>query len=137
MLEAAAREGLPIVIQHAGIACIEYKIYQHLYTDAAREILLEMERDIVRQASKQIFLNEYSRQVFSKQVSRLRKHQSIVIPLPYEIKEWEQAARKKPRRIEKREVVIGCVARWDLIKNHAAVLDLARAAHKQGLPWRF
>jgi glycosyltransferase involved in cell wall biosynthesis len=137
LLEAAAREGLPIVIQHAGIACIEYEIYKHLYTDAAREVFLEMERDIVRQVSKQVFLNEYSRQVFSKHVLRVPKDQSIIIPLPYEIKEWDQAARKKPRRIEKREVVIGCVARWDRIKNHAAVLDLARLAHEQGLPWRF
>lgn len=136
-LEAAAREGLPIVIQHAGIACIEYEIYKHLYTDTARELFLEMERDIVRQASKQIFLNDYSRRVFAEKVMPVPTDQRVIIPLPYEMKEWEASfLRKSPQKTSK-EIVIGCVARWDRIKNHAAILNLAREAKRQGLPWRF
>ncbi len=137
MLEAASREKLPIVVQHAGIAAIENEIYKHLYSTAGRALLLEMERDIVRQATKQVFLNEYSYRVFSKKVLRVPRKQVEIIPLPYEAHEWKKTAQTKQALHLKKEIIIGCVARWDRIKNHAAILDLAREAQTQGLPWRF
>lgn len=137
MLEAATRENLPIVVQHAGIAAIEYEIYKHLYSTAARAMLLEMEQDIVRLASKQVFLNEFSYRTFSKRVLATPKKQVAIIPLPFETKNWRKEIDASMNLQEKKELVIGCVARWDRIKNHAAVLDLAREAHAQGLSWRF
>lgn len=132
LLEAATQEHLPIVTQHAGIACIEYQIYKHLYSNMALKIFLEMERDIVRQASKQVFLNDYSRRIFSEKVLQIPQGQSVIIPLPYGADRWERMPKFK-----KDGLTIGCVARWDRIKNHAAVLDVAREAQAQGLPWRF
>lgn len=132
LLEAATHEQLPIVIQHAGIAHIEYGMYDHIYSEMARKIFLEMERDIVRQASKQVFLNDYSRRTFSEKVLQIPQGQSVIIPLPYGADRWERMPKFK-----KDGLTIGCVARWDRIKNHAAVLDVAREAQAQGLPWRF
>ncbi len=137
LLESASRENVPVVIQHAGIARIEFDLHKHLYSRAGRAMMLQMERDIVSLARTQIFLNEYSRDVFSSVVCPVPAAQSRVIPLPY-FQAYEDAGasgRGKTRRNV--EVVIGCVARWDRIKNHRAVLRLAWEARRRGLPWTF
>lgn len=137
MLQAASREHLPIVTLHAGIAAIENEIYKHLYSTEARLMLLEMEQDIVRYSSKQVFLNEFSYRVFCERVLAVPKAQAAIIPLPYEAKEWQKIPTTDNKLHTQAEVRIGCVARWDRIKNHAAILDLAREAQKQQLPWHF
>lgn len=139
LLEAAAQEHLPIVIQHAGIAQVEFEQYKHLYSTAARAMLLDMERDIVSVGAKQIFLNAYSQGVFAKKVAPSSKKQSIIIPLPYLqafadgiLHNQTQNTIKKSKKI-----VVGCVARWDRIKNLKAVLVLAKEAKQKNLPWTF
>lgn len=134
LLAAAHEEALPIVIQHAGIAKMEFDTYKHLYTVQGRRILLEMERDIVRFASKQIFLNKYSQDVFANVVSKIPPDQAICIPLPYERGIIEKASRRSQVR-STRGLHIGCVARWDRIKNHQAIFALAQAIQTQKLPW--
>lgn len=134
LLTAAHDEGLPILIQHAGIAKMEFDTYRHLYTAVGRRVLLEMERDIVRFASKQIFLNQYSQRVFSKQVSKPPVNQAICIPLPYERGIIEKVSRRSLSS-STRALHIGCIARWDRIKNHQAILALAQAIQTRKLPW--
>lgn len=139
LLEAAKQEQLPIVIQHAGISQIEFKLYAHLYSTAARAMVLDMERDIVNTASKQIFLNDYSLKYFCKNVANVPKKQSIVIPLPYNqaFAETAAIASNANNQDTKRNITIGCIARWDRIKNHLAILKLAKEAKIQKLPWAF
>ncbi|MEI7512321.1 MAG: glycosyltransferase family 4 protein [Candidatus Uhrbacteria bacterium] len=134
LLEAARLEGLPIVIQHAGIAQVEFEQYKDLYTRAARMAVLQMEQDIVEAATKQVFLNEFSRDAFCERVAKVPEHQAVVIPLPYQEIFATHASTKKSAGSE---IVIGCVARWDRIKNHQAILRLALEAKKQGLDWHF
>src|SRR5512133_496534 len=137
LLESAKQEQIPVVIQHAGIAQIEFKLYAHLYSTAARLMVLDMERDIVQTATKQIFLNNYSFQYFCKNVAHVPKKQAVIIPLPYN-QAFAEAAIHTQRTHNAREntnITIGCVARWDRIKNHKAILKLAQEAIKQKLPW--
>lgn len=139
MLEAAAQEGIPIVIQHAGIAQIEYELYKHLYSNMFRKMYLDMERRTVELASKQVFLNEFSRKMFCEKVAPVPKEQSIIIPLPFDASFVEKGATSERPRVQKTTNVftIGCVARWDRIKNHKAILALAKEAKKEGLPWKW
>jgi glycosyltransferase involved in cell wall biosynthesis len=134
LLEAARCEQLPIVTQHAGISQVEFEQYKHMYSRATRMSVLEMERDIVQAASKQIFLNDYSREAFCTRVAAVPASQAVVVPLPY-----QELFAQSRRSVSKKNAlpVIGCVARWDRIKNHAAVLAVAREAKAQGFDWNF
>ncbi len=134
LLCAAKEEGLPIVIQHAGIAKKEFDQYKHLYTPAFRKVMLRMERDIPRWASKQIFLNEYSRAAFESVVGRVPAQKSTVIPLPYN-KLFTGSGIAPHKKAGHKDVRIGCVARWDRIKKHEAVLHLAKMLKVQHPTW--
>ncbi len=137
LLEAARLEKLPIVIQHAGISQVEFEQYKHLYTKAARMSVLEMERDIVDAASKQVFLNAFSRDAFCERVRQVPVKQAVIIPLPYQKLFTRVVSSKKIERASSSKVIIGCVARWDRIKNHGALVRIAEEAKKQGLDWYF
>lgn len=139
LLEAARQEGLPIVIQHSGISKTEFEQYKHLYTRAGRSLMLDLEREITRCAAKQVFLNEYSREYFRKQVADFPERQAMIIPLPYLGSFAKAPARKtvSSAHTKKTALTIGCVARWDRIKNHKAILQLAKAAKREKLPWTF
>lgn len=138
LMEAASQEGLPIVIQHAGIARVEFEQYKHLYSLAGRKMMLAMEQDIVKAATTQVFLNNHSRDAFSLFVAPTPANKSLIIPLPYDETYARRALALKKKGVARtQEIIIGCVARWDRIKNHRAVLAIAREAAKQGLPWTF
>jgi glycosyltransferase involved in cell wall biosynthesis len=136
ILEAARLEGLPVVSQHAGIARVEFEVYKHLYSAAARGAVLKMEQEIVQVAAKQVFLNAFSRDAFCKRVAPVPKAQSVIIPLPYQ-KRFLAKAPALRREKGEGSVVIGCVARWDRIKNLDAFLRLAKEAGRRGLGWKF
>lgn len=139
LLEAARQECLPIIIQHAGIARVEFEQYKHLYSRAGRKAMFGMERDIVAAARTQVFLNEYSRDTFARLLSPSPEGQAMIIPLPFLVSGGTAAvlrADSKPRPAGM-PVVIGCVARWDRIKNHRALLHMAREAKRLGLRWTF
>ncbi len=135
VLRAAWKKQIPLVVQHAGILTIEVTLYKHLYSSAARKMLIEMERDTARYATKQVFLNEYSREVFQEQVAPLERARTQIIPLPYA--ETANASRPLTQvSVDPASSVrIGCVARWDRIKNHKAVLELAKEIERQKRPW--
>lgn len=135
LMEAARLEGLPIVIQHAGIAQVEFEMYRHLYSSVARRAVLKMEQEIVQAATKQVFLNAFSRDAFCRRVAPVPKAQSAIIPLPFQ----KHFLAKVPKARGKKggSFVIGCVARWDRIKNHDAFLRLAKEAGRRGLDWTF
>lgn len=141
LLEAAHQEGLPITIQHSGISKTEFDQYKHLYSRAGRAIMLDMEREVAQFAAKQVFLNAYSRDYFCAEVAPVPEKQAMIIPLPYLESFAKQASAKKRKSGQllsaSKALTIGCVARWDRIKNHKALLDLARAAKREKLPWTF
>lgn len=138
LLEAASKEGLPIVVQHAGIARIEFEQYKHLYSVAGRNAMLRMEQSIAHLATTQIFLNAHSLDAFSLFVTPVSPDHARIIPLPYDKTFAQKALKGKKNPVPAlEEIVIGCVARWDRIKNHRAILALAKEAAAQGLPWTF
>lgn len=132
LLESASQENIPIVIQHAGIARVEFEQYKDLYSRAGIIEMIKMEADIVEKATTQIFLNKYSRDTFSKKVKKVPKDQSVIIPLPYAP---ELLKIKNNKNTPSSTFTIGCVARWDRIKNHPALIALAKEIRNQKLPW--
>lgn len=126
LLEAAHRRGIPICIQHAGIWKKELSVSQDSFDHSIREIFESFEKDIVTKATLQIFLNEYSRDVFFREYTILQTPEAIartvIIPLPVET-DFSKSLLLQPKN--NTGVSIGVVARWDSIKNHAAILRLA------------
>ncbi len=137
LLKAAAREGIPVVIQHAGIATVEVDQYAHLFSRASREAMAEMEREVVELATRQVFLNAFSKRAFAAWVRPVPTAQAVIIPLPYDPLFAKGRRRRKTTEPKKQAFVVGCVARWDRIKNHPAVLAIAQAAKKRGAPLTF
>lgn len=141
LMEAAHQEGIPILIQHAGIARMEYDIRKDMYPRAGRAMMLKMEKETAFLAQGHVFLNTYSRDVFFQKVARVPKSHAMIIPLPYA----EVYAHPSKTKLStptghgknRDQVSIGCVARWDRIKNHTAFLRLAKEAKRQKLPWTF
>ncbi|MEI6510450.1 MAG: glycosyltransferase family 4 protein [Candidatus Uhrbacteria bacterium] len=138
ILLAASREGIPVVAQHAGIARIEFMLYRHLYTRAGMAMMLEMERDIVKHATTEIFLNAYSRDTFASVVAPVPSRQATVIPLPFlGAFDAKRSVRARTTLAREDRLTVGCVARWDRIKNHKALYAVAKEAKRLGLPWTF
>ncbi|MBI5654255.1 glycosyltransferase family 4 protein [Candidatus Uhrbacteria bacterium] len=136
MLMAAKEMRIPAVIQHAGIWQVEMEVHKRVHPPTARKIFLEMERDTARYAALHIFLNEYSQGVFERKVMTIPDGRSTIIPLPYQA-EMLQHIRHHRISGAKQKPNIGNVARWDLIKDYTAYLNVAKAAHADGLPWEF
>lgn len=131
LLRAAHAQRIPVIVQHAGIWTIELEQYAHLFSREGLRLMKGMERDFARIPARNIFLNDYSRKVFAQKVGKPAASAAIVIPLPALIgTPRPRAAHRGPKRI-------GIVARWDRIKNHAAVLELAKAAEAAGSDWEF
>lgn len=133
ILETAYRRGVPVCIQHAGIAKKELIVSQRHFSPSMRRILIGFEKEIIKKSAHQIFLNEYSRDVFfdihkTPIDVHIQKKISIV-PLPIDIKHIV------PMNLaSKFEYNIGMVARWDSIKNHRAILRLATFIKNKKLP---
>lgn len=128
LLIAAHLEHVPIVQKHAGIWHKEIAIYEDFFTSHGRNAMRGMERDIAKYATKQIFLNTFSEAVFQKEVASSPKSRRTIIPLPTPFAPTKKKTTKKSKRIN-----IGVVARWDRIKNHAAILALAEEILAEGL----
>ena len=135
LLTAASAEGIPIVMQHAGILSIEVEMYADHFSAAARHMLFAMEQDTILSATEHVFLNQTSRAAFGATVGTVPPAQSHIIPLPCEKALIGSAptAHHSPQT----PLRIGCVARWDRIKNHKAVLQVAKTAHALKFPWIF
>ena len=131
LLVAAHELSIPIVLVHAGIWHKEIDIYKHFYSAPARKIMKGMEKDIPKLVTKEIFLNDFSYQVFHQTVTPVDPTKKMIIPLPTFIPKT-----KANRKIKNDEIKIGVVGRWDRIKNHKAVLELAKLIEKKDLPWQ-
>ncbi|MBU2036882.1 glycosyltransferase [Patescibacteria group bacterium] len=132
ILKAGAKLNIPIVTKHPGIWKKELERNPKLYTENGLKNLLEMEKDFSKLSSREIFLNDWSRKVYQKEVFRVNNARSEIISLP--ISPVKNSGKKQPN---KKNYNIGVVARWDRIKNHQAVLALAKLAEEKKLPWTF
>ncbi len=132
LLVAAKTKKVPVVIRHAGIWYLEIGIYSDLISPAGAKMMRELERDGARLATRNVFLNETTAEIFAKKVAKIKPKQKRIIPSPC-LNLWSSSSRNRERSANK----IGVVARWDRIKNHEAVLALAKEARVRNLPWEF
>lgn len=133
MLEAAHKLNIPICIQHAGLWKKELYLFKNSISPSIKRIFSSYEKDVYLKASHQIFLNEFSRDVFFS-IHNIPKNKKTlsktsIIPLPIDIKKKD-----KIKIINKKQYNIGSVARWDGIKNHDAILRLAKYTNKKHIP---
>jgi len=134
ILKAAQKQKVPIAIQHAGIWTKELEIYKDFYTLAGRKMMEDMEKEIPKIADAEIFINDWSRRYFNKNVAKTDKNKTHIIPLPLNFEDYKCT---KIRKKSKQTFNIGIISRWDRIKNHEAVAHLSEQARKNGLPWKF
>lgn len=124
ILNAAARKKIPVVIQHAGIWKKELDISAPHFSPSIHRIFTAMEKDCISNTALQIFLNDFSREAFFSLHKTVLtpeiKKKTIVVPLPVEM-----PIAKKMTLAKRKHYKIGMVARWDSIKNHAAIFRLA------------
>ncbi|MBP7770398.1 MAG: glycosyltransferase family 4 protein [Candidatus Pacebacteria bacterium] len=141
LLHCAKEAGIPVVIQHAGIWTKELRLHGYRYSRAGRRIMEQMEKDSSELSSVEIFLNSWSRDYYRKRVAAGQARRTEIVPLPFDFNSFNQlsASAKRGRfsRFNKSKMHIGVIGRWDAIKNHDAVLAMAQAAKKNGLPWQF
>lgn len=130
LLWAAAEEGIPTAFQHAGILAKEVGCYPDLYSEGSLRMMKLLERNATEVATANIFLNEHSKNACMELVRPTSMQGVSILPLPHAGWSYRDST---PRASERRS--IGVVARWDRIKNHPAVLSLAKEIQKQELPW--
>ncbi len=139
ILEASHLAKKPIVIQHAGIWTFEVDIYKDFFSPSAIKMMIEMEKDSSRLVDAEIFLNDFSRRWFEKKVLKKAKSKKItkIIPLPVDAEFFKKESSKtKKFKFDKNFFNIGMIARWDRIKNHEAVANLAAMLAKKKIPWK-
>lgn len=130
LLRAAMEEGIPTAFQHAGILAKEMGCYPDLYSEGSLNMMKLLERNATEAATANIFLNEHSKKACMELVHPASLQGVSILPLPHAGWSYRDSA---PRVSESRS--IGVVARWDRIKNHPAVLSLAKEIQAQSLPW--
>jgi len=139
LLKAAEKTNTPVVIQHAGIWTKELRLHKYLYSRAGLKMMEKMEKDSTRLSSAEVFLNTWSRDYYRRNVAQNSGNESVVIPLPFDFETFGKLSKthKKSLITMPGAFKIGTIARWDNIKNHKAILALARAAGRLHLPWQF
>lgn len=140
LLKAARGAGVPVVTQHAGIWTKELRLHRARYSEHGRRMMEGMERESSELSSVEVFLNWWSRDYYRTHVAFGPLRTSEVVPLPFNFYSFEKlSAGEKPVRFgfDRKKRHIGIIARWDEIKNHAAVLAMAKAASQKKLPWQF
>lgn len=140
LLKAGEITQTPVVIQHAGIWTKELSIHKKRYSTAGRKIMELMEQDSTRIASFEIFLNEWSKKYYHSAIANGAEQNSGVVPLPFDFASFKKLVAQKSATVfafDSATVHIGIIARWDDIKNHGAVLALAKEAKRRKLPWEF
>ncbi|MEA1929491.1 MAG: glycosyltransferase [Patescibacteria group bacterium] len=137
LFEAARQSHLPVAIQHAGIFAREIREYADRFSPAGRQICYQMERDTTKYAEVNIFLNRFSRDTLVKLLRVSKIKGEVIVPLPRP--DWLDRRAPKvlgPRRSLESGLIIGVIARWDRIKNHPAILELAEEIKRTKLPWQ-
>ncbi len=141
LLKAAEKAKIPVVIQHAGIWTKELRIHKKLYTKAGRKMMEEMERDSSRLAVAEIFLNDWSKRYYENHVTKRNDCEAHIIPLPFDFCSFREldlhaSQTRSPHKMNTQHFNIGTIARWDEIKNHKAILALAKEIKRRNLPWQ-
>lgn len=134
LLDAAHRAGIPVCIQHAGIWKKEIFIAPRgAFSPSIKRIFASFEKEVIAKASAQIFLNEFSKKVFFKMhhtvLTPALQKKLHVVGLPFA----DTYKASVPCKIGPVGKKVGMIARWDSIKNHSAMLRLAKYNQKQGL----
>lgn len=129
--QAAFRARVPVVIQHAGILTKEFDMYKDWFNPAACAFGKAIEGDVAAKATANVFLNEFSRDAFTRLVEPEALSKPVIIPLPHAGWTFE-----KVRMVPRDARTLGIVARWDRIKNHEAILAFAKEIKRRELPWR-
>jgi len=140
MLKAGEITKTPVIIQHAGIWTKELRIHSDLYSVWGRKLMEQMEKDSTQIASHEIFLNEWSKKYYNKTIVRINPKKTSIVPLPFNFDSFikiEPAEGAEIFNFSKNKIHFGMIARWDEIKNHKAILILAKKAKQQKLPWIF
>lgn len=135
IFEAAHLEEVPIVIRHAGVWAKEIEQYSNFFPSKGRQMCHLVERESAEHANINIFSNQSSYDVFVKELKLLKVKNKLIIPLPRP--SWVKkliSIERKSNDVNK--INIGVIARWDKIKNHEAVLALAKEIKKQKLDWK-
>jgi len=140
LLKAGEITQTPVIIQHAGIWTKELSVHKKFYSAEGRRIMEKMERDSTRIAAREIFLNEWSREEYRQLIAKVDLKKTSVVPLPFDFASFKKLSAENKTQLfnfDKKLFHIGIIARWDEIKNHRAVLSLAKEAKKKNLPWLF
>lgn len=128
----AAERGIPVVLAYHGIWKKEMDAYAGIFSEESRKVCEQMERWFAAHANVNIFLNQSSLDAFRQALPGVTLKNPQIIPLPHA--GWPFSGAYAPQA--KTERVIGAVARWDRIKNHAAILAVAEEIHRRALPWK-
>lgn len=139
ILEAAYKNNIPVIIQHAGIWFKELEVYKDFYSTAGVKMMKQMEKDSSIFSNEEIFLNDFSRSYFDQKVlkgKRAKKNKFTIIPLPVDFNFFKKSDTQKTKfNFDKKKFNIGLIARWDRIKNHEAAARLSVEIKKNNLPW--
>ena len=131
ILYAAAKiKNIPYVVQHAGIFVVEMQYFTFETSEIGRQMCKKMISGIAKDAKANIFLNAFDQEQFTKTTTSDIAN-PVIIPLPYGDGLFPQEIVAK----QSTPIQIGCVARWDPIKNHVGLLEFAREVNTQKLPW--
>lgn len=140
LLKAARQSSIPVVIQHAGILTKEVNLHKELFSLTGKKIMEEMEKDSTNLTQVEIFLNTWSKNYYFQNVAKRRDEHSYIIPLPFNFSSFKQQVNENSRsisfKLDQKKFNIGVIARWDKIKNHSAILALAKEISKQNLSWQ-
>lgn len=124
IMQAAHHSGVPSCIQHAGLWKKELITSGSSFSPSVKKIFSSYEKETFKKTTHQIFLNDFSRDELFEIHNVSKKDflkKTSVIPLPIEIDKPKKVSLDTPKVFQ-----IGVVARWDRIKNHAAVYRLAK-----------
>ncbi len=135
LMQAAHELDIPSIATHHGIWLKEYMALRRDLIKTSIKWRKELEKDIVRYATKNIFLSNLSLREFERHLIKVPKNQLEFVRIPYNP---IFANKKKPAKNKNgKKLNILMVGRWDAVKNHGAYLELAKEAQRQKLPWTF
>jgi glycosyltransferase involved in cell wall biosynthesis len=133
ILKAAKNLKIPIVTSHHGLWFKEITSIKGA-TNNALKIFRRMEKDTTKDSNLEIFLNDYSQKIYSKNLIQTDQKYTRILNLPYSP---TFTNKKLPSAPTNKIPKIGMVARWDPIKNPGAFLHIAKLAKQLGKPWKF
>jgi len=138
ILRAAKNAGIPVVVGHHGLWFKEFNNILNKMSPATEAILRDMEKDATRLADRQVFLNEFSRDEFAKNLIKPRLGRSVIIPLPYNPVFQKRSKTILPQKFFNTDKIkLGTVSRWDPVKGPEKFLQTALVAKKLKMPFEF